>query len=357
MPFWIPAALGAVSALLGSKASGDAADAQVDASNAAAAEARRQFDLTRTDTASYRNIGNQALSAMGGIYGYDATRDPVGQATQQNALIQSGSGGFGGTPLNQQDWESINNVWGQIRPAANFSDINWGAHGGQNFSPEASNFLNNNWGNIRRAQNFGDINWNSGIVGTPGYQPAQIQGGAAPNSTVGRPTASGGWDNNPLFSGSNTATMPAQGGSPQTAPDYSAFFKSPDYDFVRGEGTRGIENSFAARGGAQSGNALRALTEFSSGLASQNFYNYLNQQNNLAGLGQTAVNTSANAGANYAAQSGNALMNAGEARASGVLGSAAAIGNGITQGYENFLYRGRRPRAGGWGQDRMGSWG
>jgi hypothetical protein len=340
MALWPMALIGGLSSLLGYDSAGDAADEQSAASDAAAAEARRQYDITRQDTAPYRNIGTQALNTIGGIYGYDATSDPVGQATLQNSLIQSGSGGYGGTPLNQSDWQAIDRVWGQIRPAANFSDINWGAHGGQQFSPEAAQFLSQNWGNIRRAGNFGDINWNAGIVGTPGYQQQQITGSPA-NSTVGRPTANGGWDNNPLFSGSSTVGAPAAAapGAPASAPDYSAFYKSPDYEFVRNEGIRDIGNSFAARGGSMSGNALKALTEFSSGLASGNFYNYLNQQNNLAGLGQTAVNTSANAGVNYAGMTGNALQNAGAARASGVLGQGAALANGIVGGYENFLYR------------------
>src|SRR6188768_3809462 len=60
------------------------------------------------------------------------------------------------------------------------------------------------------------------------------------------------------------------------------FQASPGYNFVRNEGQRDIGNSFAARGGAQSGNALKALAEFNSGLASGEFGNWFNRRMNLA---------------------------------------------------------------------------
>lgn len=354
MPLWIPSLIGGLSALLGADAADDAADAEVSAAQAAAAEAARQYDLTRQDTAPYRNVGSQALNTLGSMYGYDATRDPVGNATVQNELIRTGSGGYGGTPLNQQDWQAVNSVWRQIRPAANFSDINWAAHGGQNFSPEAAQFLSQNWGNIRRAANFGDINWNAGIVGTPGYLQQQIVQPSS-NPTVGRPTGSGGWDNNALFSGSSTAMPAAAPAGPAAGPDYSSFFASPDYTFRRDEGMRGIENSFAARGGAQSGNALRALAEFNSNLAAGEFGNFFNRQAALADIGQVATNQTTGAGLATAGMTGNALQNAGASRASGILGRNAAIANGITSGYENWLYQ-RNPYRGA-PTGRQGSWG
>lgn len=51
-----------VGGILGRQAAGNAADAQVAASNAAIAEQRRQFDLTRGDLAPFREQGVNALN-------------------------------------------------------------------------------------------------------------------------------------------------------------------------------------------------------------------------------------------------------------------------------------------------------
>lgn len=57
-------------AALQADAAGDAADAQGQASGAAIGEQRRQFDTLLSLTSNQRAIGNQALNALGGIYGY-----------------------------------------------------------------------------------------------------------------------------------------------------------------------------------------------------------------------------------------------------------------------------------------------
>lgn len=121
----------------------------------------------------------------------------------------------------------------------------------------------------------------------------------------------------------------------------ASFTASPDYEFVRGEGTRGIENRFAARGGARSGNALRALAEFNSGLASQDFGNWWNRQAGLAGVGQAATGTVANAGTNAANNTSNALIGQGVSRSSGIWNRNAALGQGLNDAVSNWLYRRR----------------
>lgn len=126
--------------------------------------------------------------------------------------------------------------------------------------------------------------------------------------------------------------------------DLSEFQASPGYEFVRSEGQRDIGNSFAARGGAASGNALRALAQYNQGLASNEFGNWWNRQAGLAGVGQAATQSTANAGANAAANIGNNLIGAGNARASGVMGVNNAIQNGL--GNALYLY-GRNQQNGG----------
>lgn len=121
-----------------------------------------------------------------------------------------------------------------------------------------------------------------------------------------------------------------QQAAPQAgAPDMSAFLQSPGYQFRRDEGTRGLERTAAARGGAFSGNALRALSEFNSGLASQEFGNYFNQLAGIAGIGQTSTNQTAAYGADHAANAGRNALYAGDARASGIIGQANAYGQGM----------------------------
>jgi len=127
--------------------------------------------------------------------------------------------------------------------------------------------------------------------------------------------------------------------------DFSAFTASPDYSFVRSEGTRDLGNSFAARGGAFSGNALRALSQYNQGLASEQFGNWWNRQQGLVNTGGSgtagtaaagAANTTNIINANNAAGNAqaNSLLAQGNARASGFQG----IADSVNQGLGNYLY-------------------
>ena len=111
--------------------------------------------------------------------------------------------------------------------------------------------------------------------------------------------------------------------------DNSNFFASPDYEFRRTEGGRGIENSAAARGGAFSGNALRALSDYNSNLASGEYGNWWNRQAGLAGVGQSAVNQVGAFGQASANNIGQLQLASGNAQASGIRGSADAWGDSI----------------------------
>lgn len=108
------------------------------------------------------------------------------------------------------------------------------------------------------------------------------------------------------------------------AGDMSGFTASPDYNFRRTEGARDMGNSFAARGGAASGNALRALTEFNSGLASGEFGNWWNRTSQRAGVGQTAATQLGALGQTSAGNIGNLMTQGANARASGLTGAANA---------------------------------
>lgn len=124
--------------------------------------------------------------------------------------------------------------------------------------------------------------------------------------------------------------------------DFTAadFQRDPGYQFRMDEGMRGVEASAAARGGALSGGALKDISRFGQDFASGEFSNAYNRFNadrdrrfgrlsQLAGIGQTATGQIANQGANAAANIGNYQTQAGNARASGYVGAANALNQGI----------------------------
>lgn len=138
---------------------------------------------------------------------------------------------------------------------------------------------------------------------------------------------------------------PETGTAATVAPDYSAFYESPDYQFARDEGLRGIERSAAARGGLASGNTLAALTRYSSGLASQNFGNYANRLAGLAGAGQSSSENLAGMRMNYGQQIGQNAVGAANARASGITNQAniwGGVGNQLA-GMAGYMGSQRQP--------------
>ena len=138
----------------------------------------------------------------------------------------------------------------------------------------------------------------------------------------------------------------------------SDFQQDPGYQFRMDQGQQALERSAAARGGLLSGAALKDTARFSQGLASQDYQaafdrfqtnrsNKMNPLLSLAGSAQTASGALGAAGQNYANAAGNALGNysatagqnitgAGNARASGYVGTANAITNGLGQGYNMY---------------------
>lgn len=219
----------ALSGIAGASSSRSASRAQQRATEAATAEQRRQYDLSREDYAPYREIGLNAWNALAAQYGLPGYSAP------------------------------------QAAPS-------------YSFDPETGQFSQ--------------------------------QGGQAP------------------------------AGAPATR-DLSAFYASPGYQFRRDEGMRGLEQSAAARGGAFSGNAMRGLANFNSGLASQEYGNFIGGLQSLAGVGQSATNANAQMGAQTASNIGNLQMAGGEARASGILGQANSLGNAVNSGLNNYmLYQG-----------------
>ena len=149
-----------------------------------------------------------------------------------------------------------------------------------------------------------------------------------------------------------------------TMADFSA---DPGYEFRRSEGMRGIESRAAARGLLGSGGTLRDLTEYGSGLASQEYGAAYDRFNNnrsqrfnrlasIAGLGQTATNNVGAAGQRTAETIGNNLTNLGNAQGAAAIsrgnawsGAANTLGNfALSQYYMNNRPGSTGPAAGYW---------
>ena len=124
------------------------------------------------------------------------------------------------------------------------------------------------------------------------------------------------------------------------------FQQDPGYGFRLSEGQKAIDRSAAARSGLQSGSALKAAARYGQEMGSQEFQNAfnrfqteraarLNPLQSLAGVGQTAANTLGAQAGQYGANMAETLGAGAQARASGYIGAANAIGGGLNQ-YMNY---------------------
>lgn len=128
------------------------------------------------------------------------------------------------------------------------------------------------------------------------------------------------------------------------------FKLDPGYGFRMKEGLRALENTAAARGGLLSGNQMRELTNFGQNLASQEYMNAfnryqaeraarLNPLQSLAGMGQTTAANVAGQAGQFGQAMGANIIGAGNARASGYMGTANAISNALGQGLNYYQNR------------------
>jgi len=127
----------------------------------------------------------------------------------------------------------------------------------------------------------------------------------------------------------------------------SQFKQDPGYQFRLTEGLNALDKQAAARGGLISGRALKAAGRYGQDYASNEYTNAFNRYQternarlaplqSLAGVGQTTATNQANQGMTMASNVGDAYQNAANARASGYVGQANAIGGAIGQGV-NYL--------------------
>ena len=121
--------------------------------------------------------------------------------------------------------------------------------------------------------------------------------------------------------------------------DYEA---DPGYAFRLAEGNKALERSAAARGMVMSGQMIKGAQRFGQDQASQEYQNafnryqtnranQLNPLQSLMGSGQSAANVVTGAAGDLGRSLGENALGAGNARASGYIGSANAYTNAVNQ--------------------------
>lgn len=141
------------------------------------------------------------------------------------------------------------------------------------------------------------------------------------------------------------------GNNTNNKPDYSSFFNSPDYQFAQSQGQRGTINAANAQGVGLSGGTLKDLSEFNSGLATQQYGNYFQRLmamsgvglnaaggiTNIAGMRGNLATGAANSNNTAAGNIGNTFQGIGQAQAGGIVGGTNAITGGINNAVSNSL--------------------
>lgn len=127
----------------------------------------------------------------------------------------------------------------------------------------------------------------------------------------------------------------------------SDFQQDPGYQFRLQQGQEALDNAAASRGGLLSGAQLRATADYNQNFASNEYSNAYNRFNNdeslkfnrlsgIAGTGQTANALTTQAGTNAANQISSNQIGAGNAQASGYMGTANALTSAIGQGWSSY---------------------
>lgn len=137
-----------------------------------------------------------------------------------------------------------------------------------------------------------------------------------------------------------TMSQPQQQAAP-TAPDYSAFYKSPGYNFQMQQGTQAIDRGAAAKGLLGSGARLKALTSYGQGVAAQGYGDYLKRLGDVAGVGQNSASQTGQQAIQTGQIIGQNTMEAGAARASAYQNQGNSISNLLQQGAGLYgMYKG-----------------
>jgi hypothetical protein len=123
---------------------------------------------------------------------------------------------------------------------------------------------------------------------------------------------------------------------------------APNYQFMLGQGQQAQQRAANVGGGLIGGNALRGLQDYTQNYAQnayQNAFQNFNQQRTgiyntlagIAGLGQQAQNTSAQAGQAATTAAGQLGVGAAAAQAAGLTGASNALAGGLQNYQQNQI--------------------
>lgn len=265
----------AIGGVASNVAANRAAGATTSAARTATQENQRQFDTVRADTAGQRQLGTGATNILSRLYGLPQY-DAATEAANAPVIIGNTELPSGTTVKN------LNGGWGEVYNG------------------------DTRIGTLRPGQGNGIFLGDQGV---------DIPALALANKNQ------------------QTAAAPAA-----TGPDMSAFFESPDYQFNKDQSQQALDRSLLARGRGLSGAGVKEGERLASGLASTEFGNFFNRLTTLAGMGNAATNTSAQAGLSTASNNANITTNAGNQRASIYGDQAAGVSNAVTGGLSNYLF-------------------
>lgn len=322
------------------RAAQQAADAQIEAARISTDEIARQYDLSRQDQAPWRDTGASALNRLATLMGivptgtYGSTPAPraLTEAEIRQELLPQFSGSQASTgdrpALGYGESYAIDPRTGQLS-VVRYTNPGGHGEGGTGYENEAI---------------YTPIDGQGGGIDEDGLNAAVQQRLAQQRQQQQQ------WQSQQTAARSSAQSDP-QFGSLMRRFTMDDYVEDPGYQFRLGQGEQAINRAAAAAGRYDSGRALKDLTEFNSGLASQEYgsaysrfvndqSNQYNRLANLAGVGQTAANTLSELGANAAnsiaginQSAGNAAaagaINSGNARASGYMGQSNAWNNAI----------------------------
>lgn len=126
-------------------------------------------------------------------------------------------------------------------------------------------------------------------------------------------------------------------GATGTNGGYGGFFQSPGYQWQFDQGLKAIDHGAASRGMLGSGATVKAEQRYGTGLASQDFGNYTAGLAGIAGVGQSATNTTAQAGSTAASNISNELIASGNARASSYANAGSSVNSGLNNVMSAYL--------------------
>jgi len=371
----VPAIIGAASigtsVYAGAKASGAASRAAYEQSQSADYAADLGYQSGQQALAEQQrqfNVGQQ-LAAPGvaaGTFALNQLMTGLGAQPQQGQA-QSYGGGY-----NQASAAEYNNAQGALQDAQTELDNLWNEQSSLN--AEGTSHFGNTSGldGVQKAARIRELTEqmpglenalaalpdpNSAIsqalggFGGGGYTQQNTHqgggGGTGPGNMVGQPVSS--------------ELLNESGGGPVALGEFTKPFEydkytDPSTQFRFAEGQKALERGAAARGGALGGAALKAVTRYGQDYMSNEYSkaygrfqgersDLWNRYAGLAGLGQTASQGAAAAGAQYGTNAANTMMGtagvmgdyatqAANARASGYVGGSNAWTNALNQGVQ-----------------------